>query len=117
MLNRIIERLAVCGTIVFVVIFIAAAVAHAQQQTPGAQPEHPMVCDYRTQVLKTLFEQYKEVIIARGMTDSGQFMMEVTSNEQSGSWTILLTDSRGCSRFLAAGKHLENIDMLPGEST
>lgn len=74
------------------IIFISNASAQRQPQ-----------CNDRDNVLELLAKKYKETTIAAGVTNTGG-LIEVLSDQKSGTWTIIVTSPRGMSCLVAAGE-------------
>ncbi|WP_343563139.1 hypothetical protein [Kiloniella sp. b19] len=72
--------------------------AHAQQQ-----------CGDRGQVIELLSDRYSEQREALGVTNRGA-LIEVLTNEQKGTWTIIVTSPKGVSCLMAAGDGWKRTD-------
>jgi hypothetical protein len=59
-------------------------------------------CNSRDGMLKYLAEQFKEVPIARGLTTEGP-VLEVFTDAEGETWTIVVTDAQGVSCAVATG--------------
>ena len=71
-------------------------------------------CTERDAALKTLKDKYQEVPVAVGVASDGN-LVEVLSNEDGKTWTIMLTKPGGESCFVAAGEGLVWRKLLPSE--
>lgn len=67
--------------------------------------EARIACNSRAEVVKVLAEQFGEVPVASGITQSGQ-LMEVFASAQ-GTWTLILSLPRGQSCMIANGEDLD----------
>ena len=65
-----------------------------------------MACGDRTSLLKTLSDKYKEAPRALGLSSSGKAMFEVYTSKK-GTWTILMTTTKGVTCIMAAGHSWE----------
>lgn len=72
-------------------LMLAAVPALAQQAN----------CGVRTGIVEELARKYGEAQRAIGM--AGNRLLEIWSNETSGSWTILMTDASGIACVMASG--------------
>ena len=62
-------------------------------------------CTERDAALKTLKDKYQEAPVAVGVASDGN-LVEVLSNEDGNTWTIMLTKPGGKSCIVAAGEGL-----------
>ncbi|MCY6382993.1 hypothetical protein [Hoeflea prorocentri] len=65
-----------------------------------------MACGDRTSLLKALSDKYKEAPRALGLSSSGNAMFEVYTSKK-GTWTILMTTTKGVTCIMAAGHSWE----------
>ncbi len=72
--------------------------------TAMAQPQ----CNERDNVLELLAKKYKETPIAAGVTNTGG-LVEVLTDHNSGTWTIIVTTPQGMSCLVAAGEGWRNM--------
>lgn len=84
----------------------AAAVAVIGVLWPGAEAEAQMRCGKRDVVIGHLQKKYGETQRSVGLQE-GRGMVEIYANDDSGSWTILLTTPNGVSCLMAAGEAYE----------
>ncbi len=77
--------------------------------TTSAQAEPQ--CNERDNVLELLAKKYKETPIAAGITNSGG-LVEVLSDANSGTWTIIVTTPQGMSCLVAAGEGWRQMDQI-----
>jgi len=65
----------------------------------AAQPQ----CDQRDSVIELLSQKYKEAPIALGVTHNGG-LVEVLTNGNGKTWSIIVTTPQGMSCLVAAGE-------------
>ena len=65
-----------------------------------------MVCGTRDKIIAQLEKKYGETRRSLGL-QQGRGVVEVYASEETGSWTILVTDARGKSCLMAAGEAFE----------
>jgi hypothetical protein len=80
---------------------LLASPAAAQQQ---------LQCSQRTLVLTTLSDKYEEKPVAMGLASNGG-VLEVLSNGEGSTWTIIVTMPNGMSCMVAAGENWEQIQQ------
>jgi hypothetical protein len=73
---------------------------------PAAGAEQGISCGARHEVVASLRAKYGETRRGRGLAGSTA-VIELYASEKTGSWTILLTDSRGLSCIMAVGEGWE----------
>jgi hypothetical protein len=78
--------------------------------TAMAQPQ----CNERDNVLELLAKKYKETPIAAGVTNTGG-LVEVLTDHNSGTWTIIVTTPQGMSCLVAAGEGWRNMVQVSME--
>ncbi|MDP5216682.1 hypothetical protein Q5Y75_05585 [Ruegeria sp. 2205SS24-7] len=83
---------------------LATALAALLATQVAAQPRN---CAPRDTVVERLQSKYGETRQAMGV--AGRSLMEVWANEESGSWTILLTMPGGISCLGASGQSYEEL--------
>ena len=71
-------------------------------------------CDDRDKVLSHLAKKYSEAPIAAGVTTSGG-LVEVLTDEEGGTWTIIVTTPQGWSCLLAAGEGWRTFERVVTE--
>ena len=69
---------------------------------PVAQAQQ-MVCGKRDSIIAQLEKKYGETRRSLGL-QQGRGVIEVYASAETGSWTILVTDTRGTSCLMAAGE-------------
>lgn len=82
---------------------------------------HPAVaqgiCAEREIIIEGLASRYGEAPVSRGLAGDTT-LVELFTSEQSGSWTILATQSSGLTCVVAAGSGWENTQPVPaGDDT
>ena len=90
-------RLPVCLAVTIAVAAMSAEPAWAQ--TPGGQ----MICGKRNDILRQLDEKYGETRRSLGLAQ-GRGVVELYASDETGSWTILLTNPQGTTCMMAAGE-------------
>jgi hypothetical protein len=76
----------------------------------AAPAEARVACNTRDEVVKALSQQFSEVPVVRGITQSGQLMEMFASTE--GTWTLILSLPTGQSCLIANG---DDFDVGRGE--
>lgn len=88
-------------TLIFTIIIAAMCSVQVQAQ---------MVCGAREAIVGTLKDKYGESLQSIGLNSKG--VIEVYGSEETGSWTIVTTDTRGASCVMAAGEGFEVIGKI-----
>jgi hypothetical protein len=78
--------------------------------TPFAEAEGRQPCAARADVVQKLLERFGETLRSVGLQPD-ETLVEVSSSERTGSWTILQTKPDGTSCLIAAGQLWE--EALP----
>jgi|SRR5690625_4550335 len=91
----------------------SSAVAFATGTAPIAEPiaETPptdLACADRRQMVDRLKTGFGEVQTGVGLINPAQ-VLEVWSSDETGTWTILMTDIDGQSCLVAAGEHWKTV--------
>ncbi len=68
-------------------------------------------CDQRAKVIGHLAQKYHEAPVAIGVTSAGG-LVEVLSNPNGGTWTIILSNPNGTSCLVAAGEGWRNLEWI-----
>jgi len=89
----------VAGLVLSVVASSGTAIAAQPNQTN---------CTDRTSALKHLSSAYKEQPVAMGLASSGG-IVEVLTNEQGTTWTIIVTMPSGVTCLVASGEGWEAV--------
>lgn len=82
--------------------------------TAPAQAQE-MICGKRQSIVKQLQAKYGETARVMGFSQ-GAGVVEVYANDESGSWTILVTNPSGTSCLMAAGEAFEAVDIKLGDA-
>ncbi len=93
-------------------LFAASAIGIAAMWFASAA-QAQMACGTRASFIAQLDAKYGET--RRSMGISGNSVVETFANEETGSWTILITSPKGIACILAAGQtfQLEPAKMIP----
>ena len=75
----------------------------------AAQSGQTYLCGERDQTLKAFADRFDQIPIASGLAENGT-VIEVLSDPNGGSWSIIMTMTNGFSCILAIGEHWEAID-------
>jgi hypothetical protein len=75
-----------------------------------AQPE----CDQRSSVIKLLAQRFSESPVAIGVTEQGS-LVEVLSDIDGGTWTIIMTSPQGMSCLVLSGEGWRHIKQIAEE--
>lgn len=81
----------------------------------SSQANAQMVCGARADIIKQLQKKYGETRRSVGL-QQGRGVVEIYASEATGSWTILVTDTRGKSCLMAAGEAFQ-IEEIAIEDT
>ena len=73
---------------------------------PGDATAAQMVCGERKQIVSELQRKYGETRRSIGL-QQGRGVVEVYASDQTGSWSILLTNTAGRTCLIAAGEAFE----------
>lgn len=79
----------------------APSLAHAQS-----------LCGTREAVVDMLGSRYGETVRSVGLA-GGDRIVEVFASEETGSWTILVTNAAGVACLVASGQHYQRIAAGP----
>ncbi len=91
------------GLLVIAVVSLSAVSAEAQ-----------MKCDLRDNALTQLETKFEQQVVGRGLTRDGQAMFDVLVSD-AGSWSVIVTDTRGRTCLMASGEDWSAIQMLVGD--
>ena len=87
--------------------------------TPSAAQENGQACAKRALVVQKLEERFGETLRSLGLQrDDG--VVEIYSSEETGTWTILMTDTSGQTCLVAAGEAWKTVPVqavMRGEPT
>ena len=73
-----------------------------------------MLCLPRASAVTELGSRYDEQVSGRGLVEGGRAMVEVFVSE-TGSWTIVLTDTGGRSCLVASGGEWSTVSLVLGD--
>ncbi len=94
---------------------VLAASAFFTAAAAPAWAQH--VCADRDTLTDSLADEYAERQTARGMSDSGN-VIEVLSDKDGKTWTIIMTMPDGVSCIIATGQDWEDVpEQLAGSDT
>ena len=91
--------------------FLIVAAAAAFLTTPA---NAQMICGKRESIIAQLESKYKETRRSVGL-QQGRGVVEVFASE-GGTWTILVTDTRGTSCLMAAGEAFQTEAHTPPDT-
>lgn len=101
-----------------VALVFGFATAAVTTTTPGAQGvPTDLACGSREEMTDRLKQSFGEVQTGLGLI-SGAQVLEVWSSDETGTWTILMTDISGQSCLVAAGDSWKTVPveaMIKGE--
>ena len=83
-------------------LLLAAAMVLAVTLSAG-EASAQAVCGKRDSIIAQLKQKYGETRQSLGL-QQGRGVVEIFASEETGSWTILVTDPRGHSCLMAAGE-------------
>lgn len=86
-----------------VVVLLSASGAHAQQ-----------LCALRDAAITQLEAKFNERVVGRGLAKRGKEMVELLVSE-SGSWTVVISDTQGRTCIVASGDSWMPVPLLVGE--
>lgn len=81
----------------------------------GAPAEAQMVCGERNSIIQQLESKYGETRQSLGL-QQGRGVVEIFASEETGSWTILVTDTHGRSCLMAAGEAFQIEDVAKADT-
>jgi hypothetical protein len=90
------------GVLAFLGVLLSASPAVAQQ----------LQCSQRAIVLTALSDKYAEKPVAMGLASNGG-VLEVLSDGEGSTWTIIVTMPNGVSCMVAAGENWEPVQQKP----
>jgi|SRR5690625_3303287 len=86
----------------------AAATATAPSAGTPADRAVDLACAERGEMVERLKEGFGEAQTGLGLVNAAQ-VLEVWSSDETGTWTILMTDIDGQSCLVAAGESWKNV--------
>ena len=81
----------------------------------AADPQNGRTCAPRAEIVSLLTEQYREMPMGTGVSESGDAAFEMFRST-SGSWTITMTTTNGMTCVMAAGRDWQagdEVALLP----
>ncbi|MEM7506861.1 MAG: hypothetical protein AAF415_08940 [Pseudomonadota bacterium] len=99
----------------FKTTFLGAAGLAALAFSANAVSAQQMICGKRDAIIGQLKGKYGETARVMGFSQ-GTGVVEVYANDESGSWTILVTNPSGTSCLMAAGEAFESVDLPVGDA-
>ncbi|MGR3465032.1 hypothetical protein [Limimaricola sp.] len=81
-----------------------------------APPAAAMGCAPRDRIVERLKDRYSETLTAAGLettVETRQRMLEIWSNPENGSYTVLLTDPAGISCIVGYGSEFRTVAAPP----
>ena len=87
---------------------LALIPAIAMSLWAGSSQAAQQNCAKRDDAIKTLSEKYNEKIVSRGLAKGGKSMVEVFASD-SGSWTVIVTNTEGLSCIVASGESWHDV--------
>ncbi|WP_224813692.1 hypothetical protein [Hasllibacter sp. MH4015] len=78
----------------------------------AASAQSGMLCAQRDLVLAQLTDRYGEQRHGMGLAPNNR-IVEIYVSEETGSWTIILTNADGTTCLMAAGQHFEAVAPVP----
>lgn len=82
---------------------------------PGPDAAAGPYCADRDDIVRQLEQKYGETRRSLGVS-SGKGVFEIYVLDETGSWTIILTNPRGRSCLMAAGEHWEAVEPEPAKA-
>ena len=98
MVKSIIGSMVLAGLVIF-----AVSTADAQQ-----------LCGPRDAAIAQLAGKHDERVVGRGIVDGGRQMIEIFQSE-TGTWTVMVTDTKGNSCLVANGQSWTATPLKVGE--
>lgn len=99
-----------------IMIFLAMAAAAAFVLLPAKASAAPALCGKRGELIKVLEKRYKESRRAVGLSQKGSEAFEVFVSGK-GTWTVLMTTSKGLTCIMATGHSWKDVAALAGEQS
>ena len=93
-------------TVTAALIFGAAALA------PPVQAQSSAPCMVRGDLVDRLSQKYSETMIGGGLQNAQQ-LLEVWRSEETGSFTVIVTNAEGLSCIVATGQHWQAAVLTP----
>ncbi len=94
--------------------FILATIALVLSYVPAQATHDRPMCDTRTKIIQDIAEQHGETLKLTGVSYSGT-LLEIFSNDQTGTFTIILTRDGSMGCIALNGDAYEKNDVASGE--
>ena len=78
----------------------------------GGAEAQQVACAPHDAMAKRLGARFAEVPASKGLASSGK-LVELFTSEDGGTWTLVLTEPRGVSCIVAAGKYWYDVPAIP----
>ncbi|MFK7943372.1 MAG: hypothetical protein AB8B85_10745 [Paracoccaceae bacterium] len=102
-------------TVRFGRILAISALAGGLGAVSAPQAQAQMVCGERDSIIAQLQKKYGETRRSVGL-QQGRGVVEIYASAETGSWTILVTDTRGKSCLMAAGEAFQIEQIATAET-
>lgn len=89
---------------------VLGTTAAAVTSTTGSSSTQAMACGTRDEMTDQLRRTFGEAQTGLGLISAAQ-VLEVWSSEETGTWTILMTDSDGQTCMVAAGEAWKRVPV------
>lgn len=110
--QRTAQRTTLWAALVLLLFVAVSAGMNAAGAAGAAGAEE--LCLPRAEAVAQLDAQYRERAVGRGLAAEGRTMVELFVGE-SGTWTIVVTDTAGRSCIVASGENWTPIPLLVGQ--
>ncbi len=98
----------VFGSVAFAMVLLLGAMLVSR---PANAQE---LCLLRADAVTQLNGKYKEQVVGRGLVEDGRAMFELFVSE-SGTWTVVVTDTKGRSCLVGGGEGWTRLPLLVGD--
>jgi hypothetical protein len=90
----------------------------ASSGSPAQSLRGPLACGERGDMVQRLERTFGEVQKGAGLVSAAQ-LLEVWGSDETGTWTVLMTDAQGWSCVVAAGEAWRDIEaeLAKGDPT
>ncbi len=92
-----------CAFVPALVVSALAGIVLSATPANAQMSGGPLVCGKRSDMIRQLGEKYGETRRSFGLA-GGSGVVELYASEETGSWTILLTNPQGTACMMAAGQ-------------
>lgn len=99
-----------------ITIFLAMAGVAAFVLLPAKASAGPALCGKRGEMIKVLKKRYQEDRVAVGLSQKSSEAFEVFASKQ-GTWTVLMTTSKGLTCIMATGHSWKDVASLNGQQS